>query len=216
MCNCDDKYLDIVAPYANGTQLAWFENPLHHGGDLFNDTWVVHVIDSSPGFTGEMTTTVSDFNLDGRLDIAMAPMYNNGNLVWYQAPAKPEQNQQWAKKVIGPVNYVHQGSLQAVDFDGDGVPDLGFAEQEQSKSRRIAIYYNGNSGASWTLETLAATGGHNPKMAAIGNDRQPSIFSANHGYNGFANPLQLWRNQDRGDNEMVFRRSEIPETRDRD
>jgi hypothetical protein len=195
---CNDQYLDLVAPYANGTELAWFENPLHHGGDLLNDTWAVHVIDARPGFIGDMTTTEGDFNQDGSLDIAMAPMYNNGNLIWYEAPLHPIVNQRWVMHIIGPANFVHQGSVQAVDFDGDGLPDLGFVEQEQSNSRRIAIYFNAASGASWTLDTLASTGGHNPKMGTIGNDALPSIFSANHGYNGFANPLELWRNQGSG------------------
>jgi hypothetical protein len=198
ICNCNDQFLDLVAPYADGTQLAWFENPLHRGGDLFNDTWAVHVIDAQPGFIGDMTSTEADFNQDGRLDVAMAPMYNNGRLAWYQAPLHPNLNQRWVKHVIGSANFVHQGSVQAIDFNGDGLPDLGFVEQEQSNSRRIAIYFNAASGASWTLDPLAITGGHNPKMGTIGNDALPSIFSANHGYNGFANPLELWRNQGSG------------------
>ncbi len=210
ICNCNDKFLDLVAPYANGTQLAWFENPLHRGGDLFNDTWAVHVIDARPGFIGDMTTTEADFDQDGRLDVAMVPMYNNGNLVWYRAPPQPILNQPWVKHIIAPANFVHQGSLQAIDFDGDGLPDLGFVEQEQSTSRRIAIYFNVASGASWTLGTLASTGGHNPKMGTIGNDALPSIFSANHGYNGFPNPLELWRNQGSGGGDNSVRGIAIP------
>jgi hypothetical protein len=45
------------------------------------DVWAVHVIDAFPGFSGDMTSAVTDFKGDGRVDVAMTPMYNDGNLV---------------------------------------------------------------------------------------------------------------------------------------
>jgi hypothetical protein len=188
----NDGYLDVIAPYQNGTMLAWFENPMHTGGNPVTNIWTVHVIDPSPGFSGDMTTAAADFNGDGRLDIAMSPMYNDGYLVWYEAPADP-RNGQWIKHTLGPSSYVHQGSLQIADFDGDGTPDIAFAEQEQSSTKRIGIYFNGGRGSSWTLQVLANTGGHNPKAGIIGNDRLPSLLSANHGFYGAPNPIELWR-----------------------
>ncbi len=190
----DDRYLDVVAPYRS-TSLAWFENPAHHGGDPYREIWQPHVIDPHPGFSvksGGMTTAAADLNGDGRLDIAMAPMYAHGNLVWYEAP-DDRRGGIWIKHVIGPIAYVHQGSLQVADFDGDGVLDIGFAEQEQSASRRIGIWYHRGTGDDWSLSVLARTGGHNMKAGRVGHDRLPSLLTANHGYTGVDNPLELFR-----------------------
>jgi len=41
---------------------------------------------------------------------------------------------------------------------------------------------------------LATSGGHNIKAGVVGTDRLPSIWSANHGFYGAPNPLELWRN----------------------
>jgi regulation of enolase protein 1 (concanavalin A-like superfamily) len=188
-----DGFSDIIAPDASGTHLSWFENPLHHGGNPLADTWTEHVIDQSPGFTGEMTSLSFDINLDGRADVAMAPMYNDGNLAWYEAPPDPRAST-WIKHVIGPVHYVHQGSLAQGDFDGDGHTDIAFAEQEQSSTKRIGVFYNAGSGSSWQLQVLAATGGHNLKTGPIGGDRYPSLLCANHGYYGASTKVELWRN----------------------
>ena len=189
-----DGYLDVVAPYQS-TSLAWFENPAHHGGDPYLAMWTSHVIDHHPGFSakgGGMTTAAADFNGDGRLDIAMAPMYARGDLVWYEAPADRRVGT-WIKHVIGAIAYVHQGSLQVADFDGDGALDIGFAEQEQSASRRIGIWYHHRTGNDWSLSVLARTGGHNIRAGRVGHDLLPSLLTANHGYTGIDNPLELFR-----------------------
>ncbi|MCU1260341.1 MAG: hypothetical protein JWO80_3226 [Bryobacterales bacterium] len=188
-----DGFLDIVAPYQNGTQFAWFENPAHRGGNPATDVWAVHVIDAFPGFSGDMTSAATDFNGDGRVDVAMTPMYNDGNLVWYESPADPRTGA-WVKHIIGPMSYVHQGSLQIADFDGDGRPDIAFAEQEQSAGKRIGVYFSSQAASSWNMQLLAATGGHNLKAGIVGNDSYPSVLSANHGFYGAPNPLELWRN----------------------
>jgi hypothetical protein len=152
-----DGYLDVIAPYQNGSSLAWFENPLHSGGNPVTDTWRVHIIDSNPGFSGDMTTAVADFNRDGRLDVAMSPMYNDGYLVWYKAPPDPH-NGRWVKHVLGPASYIHQGSLQIADFDGDGNLGIAFAEQEESSSKRIGVYFNSGAGSAWTLQVWPIRG----------------------------------------------------------
>src|SRR5262249_13010221 len=188
-----DGYLDLIAPDPSGTRFAWFENPAHQGGNPLRDNWTIHIIDPLPGFATYMTSAVADLNHDGCLDIAMTPMYTDGNLVWYEGPPDP-RNGTWVKHLIGPMSYVHQGSLQIADFDGDGNPDIAFAEQEQSASKRIGIYYNNGAASSWTLQVLAATGGHNMKAGRIGNDRLPSLLSANHGDFGAATPLELGGN----------------------
>lgn len=187
-----DGYLDLIAPYRSAA-LAWFENPAHHGGDPYEESWTPHVIDAAPGFSaagGGMTTATADLNGDGRIDVVMAPMYAAGRLVWYEAPEQRRRGT-WVRHVIGDASYVHQGSLRIADFDGDGSLDIGFAEQEQSATRRIGIWYH--RGNAWRLSVLARSGGHNIKAGRVGDDRLPSLLTANHGYTGVANPLELFR-----------------------
>ena len=91
---------------------------------------------------------------------------------------------------------MHQGSIQVADFDGDGNPDLALAEQEQSETDRVAVFYNlERDGSSWGRQILAATGGHNIKVGDIDNDGDSDILNANHGFFGAANPVELWRNR---------------------
>jgi regulation of enolase protein 1 (concanavalin A-like superfamily) len=188
----NDGFLDLIAPYGDGTALAWFENPKHHGGDPLKDVWTAHVIEQNTGVVGGLSVAAGDFNLDGRTDIAMAPMYADGTLVWYETPAD-RYSGNWIKHPIGPASYIHQGSLQIRDIDGDGLTDIGFAEQEQSSTKRIGIFFNLGKAASWRLQVLASTGGHNPKTGIIGNDQHPSLLTANHGFFGAPNALELFR-----------------------
>ena len=190
-----DHIPDIVAPYKTGTELARFVNPLHHHGDPTREAWAAQIIDAHPLFTGNMTTAIGDVNGDGRNDIVLAPMYGGGGLVVYEAP--PKSDGIWHRRVIdSTINFVHQGSLQMADFDDDGHLDIAFAEQDQSPTQRIGIFYNLNGNAMlWRLQVLSTEGGHNIKVGRIANDRSPSILSARHGFFGGANPLLLFRNQ---------------------
>jgi hypothetical protein len=187
-----DGISDVIAPYRSGTILARFVNPLHHGGDPQHDVWTVEAIDAHPPFSGNMTTAIADINGDGRRDVVLAPMYGGGGLVWYAGP-KPG-NTVWQRHTIDPtVNFVHQGSLQLLDFNGNGRPDIAFAEQDQSPTRRVGIFYNVNGDASkWQLQILGLNGGHNIKAGVLGHDIRPSIVSARHGYFGGPNPLVAW------------------------
>jgi hypothetical protein len=188
-----DGILDIVAPYRSGSVLARFSNPRRHGGDPSRDVWNADVIDEHPRFTGNMTTAIGDVNGDGRPDIVMAPMYGGGGLVWYEGP--PPGSHVWRRHLIDPtVNFVHQGSLQLADFNGDRHSDIAFAEQDQSPTRRVGIFYNvGGRAAAWRLQVLGLNGGHNIKVGRLGRDGTPSIVSARHGYGGGKNPLIAWK-----------------------
>jgi hypothetical protein len=193
-----DGILDVIAPYRSGTILARFVNPLHHHGDPTHDQWQVQPIDEHPLFSGNMTTAVADLNGDGRNDIVLAPMYGGGGLVWYEAPVAPGGT--WRRHVIdATVNFVHQGSLKPTDLDDNGRPDIAFAEQDQSPTRRVGVFYNvAGDGSRWRLQVLSTNGGQNIKVGRIENDGQPSIVSARHGYFGGPNPLIEWRDDLRG------------------
>jgi hypothetical protein len=187
-----DGILDIVAPYRSGTIVALFANPLHHGGDPAHDIWRTQIIDPHPLFAGNMTTAVADINGDGRNDIVLAPMYGGGGLVWYQHP-KPGATV-WVRHMIDPtINFVHQGSLQIATFAKNDRPDIVYAEQDQSPTRRVGIFYNeAGNGTRWRSQVISTNCGHNIKVGLLGHARRLSIVSARHGYFGGENPLKAW------------------------
>jgi hypothetical protein len=187
-----DGILDVIAPYRSGTMLARLVNPLHHGGNPRSQAWSVQVIDAHPPFAGNLTSAVADIDGNGRNDLIVAPMYGGGGLVWYENPGNPDAS--WKRHLIdATVNFVHQGSLRPADFNGNGRPDIAFAEQDQSPTRRVGVVYNLDGGAHWHLQVLSTNGGHNIKVGVIGHDARPSIVSARHGYFGGPNPLVVWR-----------------------
>jgi hypothetical protein len=187
-----DGILDIVAPYRSGTKVAVFENPLHRHGDPAHDAWRPKIVDPHPPFTGNMATAVADINRDGRNDIVLAPMYGGGGLAWYENPS-PRAGA-WVRHEIDPtINFVHQGSLQVATFGKHDGPDIAFAEQDQSPTRRVGVFYNvAGDGTRWRLQVLSTNGGHNIRVGPLGRDRRLSIVSARHGYLGGYNPLDAW------------------------
>jgi hypothetical protein len=187
-----DGHLDLLAPDREN-RLVWLENPLHSGLDPRTHPWTHHVI--SQAFVRTMMKVV-DLNGDGRNDVMAASMRDDpgGGLTWFEAPPDPRTGA-WIPHVIDPTTqWIHQGSIGVADLNLDGKIDLTFAEQEQSDQDRVGVFYgNKDDGSSFTMQVLARTGGHNPKLAPVGGDVLPSLLNANHGKFGQANPVELWR-----------------------
>jgi hypothetical protein len=140
-----------------------------------------------------MTTAIADINGDGKKDILLAPMYGGRGLVWYSAPRSAHQIRQ-RRCIDTSINFVHQGSLQVADFNGDGKPDIAFAEQDQSPTRRVGLFYNISGDAlHWRLQVLSKEAGHNIKIGHLGYDRHLSILVSPHGAFGMPNPLVAWK-----------------------
>ena len=154
----NDGILDVVAPYKSGKILARFINPMHQGKSPVGEAWKAQAIDPHPLFSGNMSTAIADLNGDHRNDIVLAPMYGGGGLVWVSAPSRAGGT--WKRHMIdSTINFVHQGSLQIADFNGDGLPDIAFAEQDQSPTRRVGIFYNlSPDGSKWRSQILSLNG----------------------------------------------------------
>jgi hypothetical protein len=74
-----------------------------------------------------------------------------------------------------------------------GVDATSGAEQDQSPTRRVGVFYNeAGNGIQWRLQVLSTDGGRNIKVGALGRARRLSIVSARHGYLGGENPLDAW------------------------
>ncbi len=175
-----DGRADIVG---NGYWLQQPSNPV-------TGTWTRRTIGSWPAGSN---AAVADINEDGRLDVFLS--YSEvgiGSLAWFEAPADPI-NGTWIRHDIGTVEDVHR--FHIADMNRDGKLDVVFAEMHQSGTDRLGVYYNGGRGASWTLDVLATTGGHNIAVGDIGNDGDVDILVANWDTNSpDGGRVSIWRN----------------------
>ena len=133
--------------------------------------WPAQAIDGNPGGDRSnrdmtcMAFALGDVNGDGRPDVIAAsqgegpdamndPRQLGDGLVWYEAPADATTGR-WIKRVIDPdVAWVHASSIQMADFDGDGRPDICYAEQDQSNRARMASPDRGSASIITSRETL--------------------------------------------------------------
>jgi hypothetical protein len=188
---------------ANDSGIYWFENPREHGGNARTDRWIAHRIGDND--TGGPTFGTADVNGDGRIDLIQAPnedAQGSRGLIWWEAPADRRNGTWTAHTIDNTWQFVHQVSL--ADFNKDGKTDLLITEQEQSHdpdggpykfdNDRIAVLYSDGSG-NFTPQVLATTGGHNQVAADIDGDGSVDFFSANHGYFGAPNPIELFLNR---------------------
>ncbi|MGE0877460.1 MAG: FG-GAP repeat domain-containing protein [Acidimicrobiia bacterium] len=179
-----DGFLDVLA--VRGTCAALFHNPLGDDGDI-DDAWRWDVLGAAWDVTSFAT---GDITGDGRLEIVLAPSYQVDEVSMLRADGDA-----WKRTVIGPTaQHVHTGSLHVADFDNDNRLEVFLAEQEQSATDRLLLYSHRGDGSGWTVDEIAATGGHNPKIGDIDRDGDLDILNANHGFYGAHNPVELWLN----------------------
>jgi len=170
-----DGRLDIVE---NGY---WLEQP----SDPVHGNWLRHDFAAWPSDSG---VTVGDVNNDGRPDVVLTPEEHSGQISWFEQPADPI-NGNWIEHVIlAPANYVHRVRLG--DFNKDGAIDIAFAETSQSTTKRVGVLYNNGDGASWSLQVLATTAGHNIAIDDVQGDGDLDILNADSATGG----LEIWRN----------------------
>jgi hypothetical protein len=172
-----DGRLDIVQ---NGY---WMECPK----DPVNGEWLRH--EFAAGWGRQIAVTVADLDQDQAPDIVMGPAESAGKLVWYEHPEDPI-NGKWTEHLIDDdVSHLH--TFKVADINNDGVQEVVAAEMQQSKSKRVVVYFKQKG--KWKQEVIATTGSHNLRLADIGADGDIDIIGANWG--GPHHPLEMWENR---------------------
>ena len=166
----------------------WLENPKDPMHDPWKEHWFVH------GWPDRAGVTVADINQDGRPDVILSASDGPGRLSWFDAPKDPTHGL-WAEHLIQDhINYAH--TFKVADMNNDGIPDVVFAEMQDSAQKRVGFFLNQGQGKSWKLQVVATTGSHNIRVADIDHDGDIDIIGANWDTNKDPNhaPMEIWRN----------------------
>lgn len=203
--NSPDSWTPVVVSktYGEGTCIAdlngdgrpdivkggwWLENPK----DPVHDKWPQHWF--YKGWPDRAGVTVADLNQDGRPDVALSAAETLGRLSWFEAPPDPVHGKWIEHMVADHVDYAH--TFKVADINNDGMPDIVFAEMQDSAKKRVGFFLNQGKGKSWKLQVVARTGSHNIRVADIDWDGDIDIIGANYDTNADPNhaPLEMWRN----------------------
>ncbi|MHB9033761.1 MAG: FG-GAP repeat domain-containing protein, partial [Anaerolineae bacterium] len=174
----------------------WYENP----GDILAGEWREHRYISQVDFDahwtrGDVTVQAADLNMDGRLEIILAPAEGSGRLAWFEAPSD-NRSVTWTEHVIEP-NLDHAHGLAVGDVDNDGTVDIVVAKMHQaSPPQDISLYRNLGNGAAWQRQVIASSGSHNIVLVDIGARGRLSIYGANwNNASSTHGALELWLNE---------------------
>ena len=166
----------------------WLENPK----DPIHDTWKQHWL--FRGWPDRAGVTVADINQDGRPDVVLSASDSAGRLSWFEAPTDAIRGT-WKEHLIQDhVDYVH--TFKVADVNNDGIPDVVFAEMQDSAQKRVGFFLNQGKGKSWKLQVVANTGSHNIRVADVDHDGDIDIIGANWDTKNDPNhaPMEMWRN----------------------
>ena len=156
-------------------------------GDIVHDPWTEHFFADWPE---DVVVKVGDINNNGRLDIVLTKTEGPYRLSWFEAPPDPVSGE-WKEHVIDSlINSAH--SLAICDMDGDGNLDVITAEQHNSSTKRVMVYFNEGDGMAWKQQLLATTASHNLCVADLTGNGKPDIMGAN--WHGDYQPIEMWEN----------------------
>jgi hypothetical protein len=167
-----DGDLDVVASQW------WCENENGQG-----TSWALWMV--APDWESSCRDIVADMNGDSMKDIVLSHSEGSGKVAWFENPS-------WTGHVIEPDTLVGAHSLEVVDFDHDGDPDVFTGEMHTSPKKRVLAYRNNGGGLSWSRTTLATTGTHNARVGDVTGDGRIDIVGKN--YDG-VKEVDLWENR---------------------
>ncbi|HZU90930.1 MAG TPA: VCBS repeat-containing protein, partial [Stellaceae bacterium] len=187
----------------DGDSVVWFENPREEGGNARTGAWREHVAARLAG-ADKASFAGGVFSADGRMDLIVAANEDMTKSGLYRIVAPSDRRGPWSGQTVDP-SYMAVHKIDVGDMNRDGHPDFVVAEQEQAHNaapcwcqnfnrQRVAVFYGDGQG-NFTQQILATTGGHNQVLGDIDGNGDLDILSANHGYDGAPNPLEVWMNQ---------------------
>ncbi len=148
------------------------------------DAYEPHEFDDA--LSDSVVLRVADIDENGKPDIVVAPKEDNiSEIDWYSAD---DPSGKWTKHTVGPAGFAHEFAV--VDFDGQGRPDIVFAEMSPSPTKRVGAYLQ-QPDRTWEYYPIATTGSHNIVVGDLGNDCDYDILGAN----WEAPPVQIWENK---------------------
>jgi hypothetical protein len=166
----------------------WLENPKDPVHDKWDEHWFYK------GWPDRAGVTVADIDQDGRPDVVLSVAELPGRMSWFEAPSNSVRGK-WIEHVVNEhVDYAH--TFKVADINNDGLPDIVFAEMQQSKEKRVGFFLNEGKGKSWKLQVVARTGSHNIRVADVDRDGDSDIIGANWNTKTDPNhaPMEMWRN----------------------
>jgi hypothetical protein len=166
----------------------WLQNPGARA-----DEWRQHVFTRSWTWP-HVYVSAGDVNGDGRPDIVMSPAETAGaryRISWFEA--SHDRTADWVEHVIdSDVEAVHH-FIGVADFDQDGRADIVSAMMHQGKApAEVKIYFNQNSGRTWSKQVVSTKGSHNMRIVDIDGDGDPDLFGAN--WDGENQHPEVWIN----------------------
>jgi regulation of enolase protein 1 (concanavalin A-like superfamily) len=199
--------IDLVSTNS-ALNAVWFENPRETGGNARTGKWIMHNVgagypcnstDCPNGDDYVAAYNTGDFNGDGRMDIVMAQSEAPGGgvapppggMVWFEAPAD-RRNGTWTRHTID-TQFVDAHCVRVADMDHNGTLDLVTSEQDQSRFRRVSVFYNDGAG-NFTQEIVSNAEGHQTTIGDVQGIGEIDILNSGHGYFGDPHPLQLFLN----------------------
>lgn len=186
-----DGRLDIVGPGY------WLEQPTN----AVSGVWARHdYAERSSGDYRYSYIATGDLNGDGREDIIEAEFVPYpSELFWVEVPDDPI-NDTWVRHDFDVVEKVHQ--FRITDMDRDGDLDIVLAEQHDSVTRRMLIYYNVNHATSWSQQVISINGAHNITVGDVDGDGDKDLLGGNWDINSpDTGAIVLWLNGSPVDND---------------
>ena len=175
-----DGDLDVAGTLEGAQKVLWWSN---EGGDPLG--WTEQVIDG--GLAGANGLYCADFDLDGRVDVAVSASGINHHLIWYRNDGG--EPVQWTEQVIDSALSTCF-EISAADVNQDGRPDLLAGSWNSGQ----VVWYENSGGAplTWVKHVIAGAfpGSHCVKAGDIDGDGDVDVAATA----GQADEVAWWRN----------------------
>lgn len=173
-----DGYLDAVM------EGFWLLNPKTRDGNWqrydFDNTWHTNQKSDYRGYS--VKVAIGDFDGNGKDDFAISQSEDtNFPIRWYQL--KPNTDPKsgtsaWNIKTVEASANYNAHTLQAADFNGDGLVDLLSAGLPRTHKEHY-LYINKGGGNSFEkIKIIGAGSAYSAKVADLNGDNKPDIISS--------------------------------------